>query len=185
MEFSQRVMYELVETAVSQFLIKDTTSIRDNISERNLCARLAIQFENLLAIQKLEGYYADPEYNRKQNGKIKTILSGETEVIKVTCDLIVHSRGERGRDNLIAMEMAKPNKTSKQIRSDKLRLMALTKKSFNDTWSYDGVTHPEHVCGYLLGVFMMVDRARHLVTLEYFEDGELTANSKNFVVKPS
>ncbi|MBB2885058.1 MULTISPECIES: hypothetical protein [Pseudomonas] len=183
METSRSLMYELVEAAVSQFLIKDATSIRDNISERNLCARLAMQFENLLPTYKLEGYYADPEYNRKQGGQIKTILSGELEVIKVTCDLIVHSRGERGRDNLIAMEMAKPDKTTEQIHSDRLRLMALTKKSFDDTWSYDGVTHPEHVCGYLLGVFMMVDRAQQVVSVEYFEDGKPKANRKKFAVK--
>ena len=79
-------------------------------SERHLCSRLAIQFEKLLPSYNLGAYYADTEYNRKQEGKIKTIVLGDMQVIKVTCDLIVHSRGEQGRDNLIAIEMAKPNR---------------------------------------------------------------------------
>jgi len=171
MDTLHKAVHELFDDAFSRFLVKDAASIRNNIAERNLCARLAMQFENLLPAYQLEGYYADPEYNRKQDAQIKTILLGELEVVKVTCDLIVHSRGEQGWDNLIAIEMAKPDKTAGQIRSDRLRLMALTKKSFDDTWSYDGVTHPEHVCGYVLGAFIMVDRVKMVALVEFFEDG--------------
>ncbi|UVM47693.1 hypothetical protein LOY38_14680 [Pseudomonas sp. B21-015] len=182
MEISRSTMYELFEEAFTRFLIKDAASIRDNTAERNLCGRLAMQFENLLPSYSLEGYCADPEYNRKQGGQIKTVLLDNTEVINVTCDLIVHSRGEKGRDNLIAIEMAKPDKTAEQIHSDRLRLMALTKKSFDDVWSYDGVTHPEHVCGYMLGAFIMVDRINQVASVEFFEDGAPKANRRAFAL---
>lgn len=61
------------------------------------CSRLGIQFENLLPAYHLTDCYADSEYNRKRGGQIKTIISGDTEVIRLTCDLIVHSRGKRTR----------------------------------------------------------------------------------------
>jgi hypothetical protein len=180
MDISQKAMYSLFQNALRLFLNKDAASIRSNISERNLCSRLAMQFENLLPSYHLQGYYADPEYNRKQGGEIKTIVSDDMVVIKVTCDLIVHSRGEKGRDNLIAIEMAKPDKTKEQVHSDRLRLMALTKQSFDGIYSYDGVTHPQHVCGYLLGAFIMVDRVRQIASVEFFEDGAPTVNKRHF-----
>lgn len=171
MGISRKMMYELFSVAFKQFLIKDASSISNGVSERHLCARLGIQFEMLLSSYNLQAYYADAEYNRKQNGRIKTILSGELEVIPITCDLILHSRGERGRDNLIAIEMAKPDKSAERVHSDRLRLMALTKRSFDDVWSYDGKVHPEHVCGYLLGAFILIDSLKNLASVEFFEDG--------------
>ena len=180
MAISQEAMYSLFQGALRTFLIEDAANIRNNISERNLCSRLAMQFQQLLPSYNLKAYYADTEYNRKQEGKIKTIVLGDTRVIRVTCDLIVHSRGEQGRDNLIAIEMAKPDKTAEQIDSDRMRLMALTKRSFDDVSSYDGVAHPAHVCGYLLGAFIMVDRAKAVASVEFFEDGASTVNRRNF-----
>lgn len=180
MSISRNKMYELFNMAFERFLIKDASSIRNNASERHLCARLGFQFEFLLANYDLEAYYADPEYNRKQNGRIKTILSGAMEVVPITCDLILHSRGENERDNLIAMEMAKPDKTTEQIHSDRLRLMALTKSSFDDVWSYDGKVHPEHVCGYLLGAFIMIESSKSRATVEFFVNGVPTTERAEF-----
>lgn len=182
MDISLEDLYTLFEDAFRAFTRKDAVSIRDNVAERNLCGRLAIQFELRLANFGLDKYYADPEYNRKQNGLVKTILNGEFEIVQVTCDLLLHSRGEQGRDNLIAIEMAKPDKTADQIRSDRHRLMALTKQSFDNIWSYDGKTHPEHVCGYMLGAFIMVDQTDNSATVEFFEDGVPTGHVKIFHV---
>jgi hypothetical protein len=182
MDIPRNDLYTLFEDAFRAFARKDAASIRDNVAERNLCGRLAIQFELRLPQFGLDKYYADPEYNRKQNGLIKTILNGEFEVVQVTCDLLLHSRGEQSRDNLIAIEMAKPDKTADQIRSDRHRLMVLTKESFDDVWSFDGETHPEHVCGYLLGAFIMVDRAENSATVEFFEGGAPTGQVQIFRV---
>lgn len=36
--------------------------------------------------------------------------------------------------------------------------MILTKPtSTNDTWSYNGKTFPQYVCGYLLGIYYKID----------------------------
>jgi hypothetical protein len=41
----------------------------------------------------LYDYFVDAEYNRKQEGQLKTILNNQQRVINITCDLILHSRG--------------------------------------------------------------------------------------------
>ncbi len=180
MQIPQHALYELFDRALKAFMVKDAANIRDNAAERNLCARLGYQFESMFPDYKLAGYFADPEYNRKQDGEIKTIINGEYEVIQVTCDLILHSRGEQEPDNLIAIEMAKPDKTAQQVLSDRHRLMALTKRNLEHVWSFGGKVHPEHVCGYLLGAFILVDRVRNLVSVEFFEDGNSVGKLKLF-----
>ncbi len=50
------------------------------------------------------------EYNRNRNGKVKTylktIFGPKDIVVKINCDLIVHSRGRIiHQDNLIAIEI--------------------------------------------------------------------------------
>ncbi|WP_158664925.1 hypothetical protein [Pseudomonas sp. SWI44] len=172
MDITQKALYELFKRGLNEFLRVDASLIRDNAAERNLCARLGYQFEYLLREYGLAGYYADAEHNRKQHGEIKTIIRGKDEVIQVTCDLIVHSRGEQLHDNLIAVEMAKPDKSKEENLSDRNRLIALTKQTFSDVWSNNGKTLPEHVCGYLLGAFIMVDRLKKFVSVEFFEEGE-------------
>ncbi|MCO8163877.1 hypothetical protein NJC38_17120 [Pseudomonas sp. 21LCFQ010] len=185
MDISQNSLYELFERSLRAFLRKDASLIYSNVSERNLCARLGYQFEHLLTEFKLVDYYTDPEHNRKQNGEIKTVISGEFQVIKVTCDLILHSRGEQIPDNLIAIEMAKPDKSAQEILSDRNRLIALTKQSFKEVWSNDGKTLPKHVCGYLLGAFIMVDRLNRVISVEFFEDGKSLGEKIRLVLEAS
>lgn len=121
---------------------------------------------------QLNGYHVDIEYNRKQNGLIKAILDGGERVIRINCDLILHSRGSSvAKDNLIAVEMKKVTRSALEKQSDRNRLCALTKRSFDDIWSNDGVTHPEHVCGYRLGAFIQLDRKERRCLVEYFQDG--------------
>lgn len=147
----------------------------DDVAERNLCARLAMHFEAEMKAVGLTGYYADPEYNRKQGGQVKTILNGKMEIISVTCDLIIHSRGEIiEQDNLIAIEMAKPNKPPLEMLDDRNRLIALTKASYDDIWSNDGTTHPEHVCGYKKGIFLIIDRQARQAHLESYAGGTVS-----------
>jgi hypothetical protein len=49
--------------------------------------------------------------------------------------------------------MKKASAPENEKQNDKLRLMALTKDSYDDVWSFDGKTLPEHVCGYTLGIY--------------------------------
>jgi hypothetical protein len=79
----------------------------------------------------------------------KRSLVGNAKVIRITSDLIVHSRREKlGADNLIAIEM-------KEIK----------------VWWADGRTHPEHVCGYKLGLFVGLNCRRRTYRIEEFRRG--------------
>jgi len=164
---------------MDDFFKFEINSILADVAERNLCARMAMHFEKHMKAAGLVGYYADSEYNRKQHGQVKTILNGELEVISITCDLIIHSRGEIiSKDNLIAIEMAKPNKSQQAMQDDRNRLMALTKASYDGVWSNDGTAHPEHVCGYVKGLFLIVDRNSRQAQLESYAHGEISRPSQ-------
>jgi len=168
------VLSEVFNKALNQFLELEAKNILSGVSERNLCARFAIPLQALVNEYGFVGYYADPEYNRKQNGKVKTILDDDMQVVNVTCDLILHSRGEViEKDNLIAIEMKKSERQEEEKASDRARLRALTKSSFDGVWSYDGKTHPEHVCGYEFGYFIELDRETYSYVVEVFQAGEL------------
>jgi hypothetical protein len=98
---------------------------------------------------------------------------GELIILPITCDLIVHSRGEnKQQDNLIAIEMKKSTHSKDEKDADRERIIALTKDSFNDTWSADGITLPEHVCGYILGVYYEINFNKKNILLEYYEKGK-------------
>ena len=95
------------------------------------------------------------------------------EVVTINCDLILHSRGEKmGNDNLIAIEMKKSTRPEEEKLSDKLRLRALTKSSYDDIWSYDGKAHPEHVCGYQLGIYIEIDIDKRNYLVEGYIGGK-------------
>jgi hypothetical protein len=148
-------MRGLFYRSFERFLTVERNNILNGVSERNLCHRLGFCLEEVRTASGLDGYYVDAEYNRKQNGQIKTIIDDQARVISITCDLILHSRGENIRnDNLIAIEMKKSERPNREKEEDRVRLRALTKGSYDDVWSNDGVTLAEHVCGYQLGLFI-------------------------------
>lgn len=173
MNRKQNILLEFFNEGKSKFFLKEKRNITSGISERNLCGRLSIYLELLLGKYNLDGYYADTEYNRKQNDRVKTILDKNMEVVTINCDLIIHSRGEKMEaDNLIAVEMKKSTRPEDEKLSDKLRLRALTKSSYDDVWSYDGKAHPEHVCGYQLGIYIELDIENENYKIEGFISGE-------------
>ena len=127
-------------------------------SERNLCARLACILERTAHEVGFNDYTADVEYNRKQNGRVKTIVDDKMREVQITADLILHSRGKIiDADNLIAFEMKRIEHNEKELVKDRRRLIAMTKLSYDDIWSADGETLPEHVCGYVLGYLAILD----------------------------
>ncbi|TGG93832.1 hypothetical protein E4656_06455 [Natronospirillum operosum] len=168
------MLSQVFNEALKAFLQAEAQNIISGVSERNLCARLAMPLQMMASDNGYAGYYADPEYNRKQNGKVKTILDDDMQVVNITCDLILHSRGEiMEKDNLIAIEMKKSERPEEEKISDRARLRTLTKSSFDGVWSYDGKTHPEHVCGYELGYFVELDRENKSYVVQMFQAGEL------------
>lgn len=165
----------IFDDALAAFLEREGGSVLADVSERNTCARLALFVERQLEREGVSGYYADVEYNRKQRGKIKTIINDELQVLSITADLIVHSRGEipPPNDNLIAVEVKKVYRPAHEKNDDTARLIAMTREPYNGVWNReDG--RPEHVFGYSVGIFMEIRRERHEILLEYFKRGQKT-----------
>ncbi|WP_418963851.1 DUF7662 domain-containing protein [Cetobacterium sp.] len=164
---------ELFLKANKKFLEKDRKLLEDKVSERTLCGALMLKLYEILKETEYSNYYVDVEYNRNK-GEVKTIYNERAEVIKVNCDLIVHSRGESVmQDNLIAIEMKKIEQPFLEKEEDRIRLSCLTKDSFNNNiWSYDGKTLPEHVCRYKIGIFYEVNLRRMALKLEYYYKGK-------------
>lgn len=170
----EQLLIDLFDESTDFFLEDEVENILDDVAERNLCGRLAIHITPKLAKYDLSDYYADPEYNRKNGGQVKTILDAEMNVITIQCDLIVHSRGKNmEHDNLIAIEMKKSTRPEAEKEADRKRLKAMTKDSFDGIWSYDGKTHPEHVCGYKIGVYMIINIAERICNFEYYQHGNI------------
>lgn len=170
-------MKHVFEKALRLYTIEDIESIAANISERNICARLGYHLQIVAESSRVIGYYADAEYNRKQGGRIKTIRNDNREIIEVTCDLILHSRGAfNERDNLIAIEAKKSGNSARKTKeNDRNRLRALTRETYDGIWTFDAGTLPEHVCNYLLGVFIEFDPQRLRAEVEYYTNGELSS----------
>lgn len=169
----KKVLKKIFNESAEIFFAEESANIMNGVAERNLCGRLSIYLTDVLQRRGVTGYYADTEYNRKQDGRIKTILNDKMEIVNVQCDLIVHSRGTIiEQDNLIAIEMKKLRRPEAEKINDRIRLKALTKDSFDDVWSYDGVAHPEHVCGYIMGLYMIIDNVERTCIVEYYRKGD-------------
>lgn len=156
----------------------DKDLLEINVSERTLCGALMLHLHERLKQTIYSAYYVDVEYNRNKGGKLKTIaktIQGpEFDVIRINCDLIVHSRGKYvDQDNLIAIEMKKSTRSNSDKEKDRIRLKCLTKDSFDDIWSFDGKSLPEHVCRYIIGIYYEINYDKRLITLEYYYKGKL------------
>lgn len=104
----KQLLFDILKYSLSDFLVRDRNSILADVNERNLCSRLAMYLERIACKNGIKGYYADVEYNRNKDGRVKTILNKKMEVVTINCDLILHSRGNNTKcDNLIAIEMKK------------------------------------------------------------------------------
>ena len=176
-------LIDIFENSNNQFLSKDMSLIKSEVSERTLCGALMQHLSRNLYGTEFEKYHVDVEYNRNKNGTLKTCIKTITglldEIITINCDLIVHSRGEIvEQDNLIAIEMKKSNRPPDEKDKDRYRLMALTKDSYDEIWSFDGKTLPEHVCRYGLGVYYEINYAKNEIKLEYYQKGHLFDEKK-------
>ncbi|WP_225748949.1 hypothetical protein [Paraeggerthella sp. Marseille-Q4926] len=169
-------MVALFEQANKDFLFANQDLFEVEVSERTLCGALMICIHELISRNgAYSGYYADVEYNRNE-GDLKTICKtmrgADGGVVRITCDLILHSRGHHPeQDNLIAMEMKKSSGHPEDKDKDRERLRALTKDSYDDVWVYDGYSFPEHVCRYVLGVYYEINFSDNDILLEYYRQG--------------
>ena len=160
------------EQANNHFMSEERELLVSRVSERNLCGALMLKMHQYLP-QKYSSYHVDVEYNRNQ-GQLKTIMEDDLSIVNITCDLIVHSRGENiQQDNLICLEMKKSSRQGREKTKDRERVRVLTKESYDDVWSYDGETFPEHVCRYVLGIYYEIDYRRNRILIEYYSKGAL------------
>lgn len=164
--------------------MSDSSLFESNVSERTMCGALMIHLNDSIRNSEYFKYYVDVEYNRNMNRNIKTIVDGNSNVINVCCDLIVHSRGEiLEQDNLIAIEMKKNYRDNHEKKKDIDRLIALTKESFDGVFSADGLTLPSHVCRYILGVYYEIDDRNNKITCILFKNGEQIVQQLEFNIR--
>lgn len=150
----------LLNKAIHNLYVYDIRNIIMDVSEPNLCARLAYHLENLMRehdvtdkSKEFEGYYVDVEFNRmeKSDGNfIKKQVLYDNQLHSVLCDLLIHSRDAK-QCNLLALEMKKEGNLQ-GVDTDKKRLMALVKPR-------DEREPNEYVCDTLLGVFLVIKKS--------------------------
>lgn len=145
------------------FLENHVILIRRKISERCLCGALMYELNKQLE-KNLKKYYADIEFNRDE-GNVKRISYKTDDGVyskRIFTDIIVHSRGEVGLDNLIALEMKKSSASQEEIDDNKARLKHLTKMNTNTSFgSYE----------YILGIYYEINLDKEEIKIEFFYNG--------------
>lgn len=167
---------ELVEQILVQSLQRlyeiDEPNIKYEVSERNVCARLAHHMENVMREYDqqnnsyyFQNYYVDVEYNRMGFGDLKHFEDYKHVSHYMVSDLLIHSRGyER---NLLAVEMKKP-RNRKTVEEDKKRLRSLVTPPSDES-------PLDCVHGTMLGAFIVYSIKGVEMELFYYsdEDGEV------------
>ncbi|TBA92716.1 hypothetical protein [Rhizobium ruizarguesonis] len=168
----------LFYAAFEDFLGQEADNITNGTSEQNLCGRLAMLLDRQRQEVGLVGYFVDTEYNRN-GGKVKTIIGEVAQTITIRCDIIVHSRGTIfAQDNLLVVEMKRSNHTASEKNKDRVRLRAMTKQTYDDVWSADRKTFPEHVCGYVVGYYLELNRRARRFLVEEYAGGQQTGSAE-------
>ena len=102
---------------------KDYFNIRIGVSERNICARLAHHMEIIMHENNYyRDYFADVEYNRKNDGTGKHYDNNQKVSLTMVADLIVHKRN--AEDNLLALETKRWDNYNKR-EEDRRRLKSV------------------------------------------------------------
>lgn len=151
----KEVIIQILKKAIERLYLCDRHIIRSKVSERCVCARLAYHLECLLKKRDyckfFCGYYVDVEYDRM--GSDPKLIGDSTK--RHVCDLLIHSRGCKERDNLLALEMKVHNNYS-NIKSDYLRLSNIVQ--------HRNEGNKDFVCETLLGVFLRIQEKQYSIT---------------------
>ena len=117
------IIYDILQPSLLRLYEKDYFNIRNGVSERNICARLAHHMEIIMdRSNHFNGYFADVEYNRKNDGTIKHSEGYKKVSLTMVSDLIVHKRN--ADNNLLAVEMKRWNNYDKR-KEDRDRLKSV------------------------------------------------------------
>lgn len=149
------IINDILIPALKKLYQVDYDNIRFEVSERNICARLAHHMENIIREYDRSNntnyflkYFADVEYNRMGNGDLKHYENSEHRPKYMVSDLLIQSRGyER---NLLAVEMKRKG-NNKNVIADKERLISLV--SSDDNYSRIRCVHDT-----LVGAFIMYSK---------------------------
>lgn len=124
------VLHDILIPSICILYKEDFSNIRFDVSERNICARLAHHMENIMreydaknGTSFFTSYYADVEYNRMGNGDMKYYEDSQKRPRYMVSDLLIQSRGYEG--NLLAVELKKKGATKEAIDNDIKRLKSL------------------------------------------------------------
>ena len=129
MNMQQEKLKAYVEAVIAGFNTNEQYLIRNDLSERCICAKFATYLERQIQQSEFNDYVVDVEYNRGYMGREHAVkhMNGRNIVV----DLIVHKRGfdqQTGFNNLICIEMKKGYKRL-DYSNDKERLRVLTGKN--------------------------------------------------------
>lgn len=167
-EKNSKLAYKIFKEANARFLIENISSIKRDVAEECLCSSLSKCLEKVMEEKGIKGYYADANYNRNEY-MYKTIINDRYEVIRIKCDLIVHSRGENTiQDNLLTIEMKKKNNPQDRI-ENKERLKIMTKNTYYGEVIFEEL--PRHICRYALGVFYDINKDKKEIEMEFYKNG--------------
>ena len=107
------IIYDILVPSLHKLYENDHFNIRIGVSERNICARLAHHMEIIMhESNQYNDYFADVEYNRKNDGSEKHYDNNQKVSPKMVADLIVHKRD--WHPNLLAVEMKRRNNPKKR-----------------------------------------------------------------------
>ena len=138
---------------------KDYININNGVSERNICARLAHHMENIMyGLEDYREYFADVEYNRKNDGTGKWYENKQKVARPMVSDLIVHKRDNES--NLLAIEMKRWNNYDKRV-ADRERLESVVSSPIMSERKKDCVYDT------LLGVFIVYSPTK--LNIELYE----------------
>lgn len=168
----------LFEQANNLLLRDDHVLFENQVSERTLCGALMLHIHDTIKEDhSYAGHHADVEYNRRKSKRgydYKTIPTPDDNPIKITCDLILHGRGKHPeQDNLLAIEMKKSTRSTREKNNDRERLKVLTRDPYVDKERIDTHQSREHIYRYVLGVYYEINYQREIILVEYYHNGEL------------
>lgn len=130
MTSEQERITELITEAISKFNQSEIYLLKNNLSERCICAKFMSYLEKVIKGSEFSEYEVDVEYNRgyDEDTHAPKILNGK----KIVVDLIVHKRDLQPDgyfDNLICIEMKKQT-NRKNLNADILRIQKMTCLSY-------------------------------------------------------
>jgi len=104
----QSSIKNIVLKAIKDFNATEQYIIKNDLSERCICAKFAFYLTVAIQQSNYKDYCVDVEYNRGFDGNERSVK--RMNDAPITVDLIVHKRGydcNYGFDNLICIEMKK------------------------------------------------------------------------------